>query len=132
LKNQSCVVGKTYFEHMTLGFWVFYKIFFLFYFLFFIHVAFIMIIFKKIKTLLNLLSHKKFNEIIYLFLINIGVSKTSDFCLFLKYKLNKQPTNYIYFMHINKTGGTSLRESFTQINENSITKIIHLPHSVKL
>ena len=90
-----------------------------------------MIIFKKIKTFLNLLSHKKFNEIIYLFLINIGVSKTSDFCLFLKYKLNKQPTNYIYFMHINKTGGTSLRESFTQINENSITKIIHIPHSVK-
>ena len=90
-----------------------------------------MILIKKINTFLYLLSNKSFREIAYLFLINFGFKKTSKICLYLKYKLQKYPNETIYFLHINKCGGTALRESFSKINKNSEIKIKSFPHAVK-
>lgn len=90
-----------------------------------------MILIRKLNSFLNALANKSLREIFYLFLINFGFKKTSAICLYLKYKLQKYPVNNIYFMHINKCGGTSLRTAFSKINITSEIKIISFPHAVK-
>ena len=63
--------------------------------------------------------------------IFIGIYNYNSLKRWLKIKKIKC-VNDIYFLHIRKSGGTNLGNSFNKINKNSSTKIIKLRHRDKI
>ena len=81
--------------------------------------------------MIKILNNYKVIEKFYNLMIKSGLSKTSKLALFINYKLKSYPKNVIYFMHISKCGGTTLRDAFIELNKFSNTKVRRFPHAVK-